>query len=139
MPPTSLSPVTPKTMSAALSLIDRQLVDTINRFLAAHDMTPTQFGKLTMGDPALMPDLVAGRSPKVSTALFLTEWMQHHQRSPAAARLFAEQYRAARRARRANSESEGVAVRVCDECGVDSADMPGMICAGCHAYRDHTA
>ena len=29
--------------------------------------------------------------------------------------------------------------RLCEECGLNPADLPSRICVGCHAYLDHTA
>ena len=29
--------------------------------------------------------------------------------------------------------------KMCEDCGKYSADVPGRLCPGCDAYREHTA
>lgn len=123
---------TPQTISAALRLVEQDMLDTIDRFLARHDMSPTQFGKQSLGDPGLYPELVQGRSLSIATAHFLSQWMEQYQRNPAGAKRFAERHRAQRRQRR--NVADG-----CQSCGSKPADAPGMLCAACHAYAEHSA
>jgi hypothetical protein len=91
---------TPQTISAALRLVEQDMLGAIDRFLARQRMSPTQFGKQSLGDPGLYPELVAGRSLTIATAHFLSQWMEQHQRDPAKAKLLAEKHRAERRERR---------------------------------------
>lgn len=102
------SHATLKTISAALRLIEQGMLGTIDRFLERHDMSPTQFGKQSMGDPGLYPELVAGRSLSIATAHFLSQWMLQYQRDPAEAKRFAEQHRAERRGKRGTDLSRDV-------------------------------
>lgn len=56
-------------------LTDSALLTKIEAFLKSHDMAPSRFGILTMGDGALITGLRAGRSPSLKNANRIIDFM----------------------------------------------------------------
>lgn len=44
-----------------------ELLDQIETYLAQHEMPPTKFGRLVVGDPRFVEDLRGGRMPRRRT------------------------------------------------------------------------
>lgn len=55
---------------------DADLISTIERFLAAHSMPPTTFGRRSIGDANLIDDLRAGRELRRATRQRVREFMR---------------------------------------------------------------
>lgn len=61
------------------------LIRKIEKFLAAHAMPATKFGRLAAHDPRFVLDLRMGRLPRPETEARTLEWMQDYARRQAAA------------------------------------------------------
>ena len=62
-----------------------KLVADIAKFMAAHKMTPTAFGKMALGDPNLVFDLEQGREVRWSTESRIRKAMKDHASRQSAA------------------------------------------------------
>lgn len=62
------------------------LIRTIEKFLRAHDMAATKFGRLAAHDPRFVLDLRMGRIPRADTEARVRPWMADYKphRIPAA-------------------------------------------------------
>lgn len=58
-------------MNNKLTLLDR-----IERFLAKHGMSPSDFGRQALKDPSLVLDMQRGRSPSLKTAARVEDFMR---------------------------------------------------------------
>lgn len=54
------------------------LLREIERHLRAHKMSPTRFGRESVGDPRFVLDLRAGREPRSATVKRVTAYIQAH-------------------------------------------------------------
>lgn len=53
----------------------------IERYLRAHRMTPTRFGRRALGDPNFVLNLRDGRQPRETTLRRLEAWLEEQERS----------------------------------------------------------
>ena len=73
-------------LCAVMDIItDAQLLARIERFLAAHQMSPSKFGREAMGDAALVFQLRDGRrSPSLKNAARISQFMETYGAAEAA-------------------------------------------------------
>lgn len=57
------------------------LIRNIEKFLRAHDMPPTKFGRLAAGDPRLVLDLRMGREPRAAMTRRVEQFMRSYRDS----------------------------------------------------------
>jgi predicted transcriptional regulator len=55
------------------------LIKVIDDFIERHDITPTNFGILSIGDPNLYRHLQNGRNPRFATLDRIHSFMQKHE------------------------------------------------------------
>ena len=55
------------------------LIRKVEKFLRAHDMPATKFGRLAAGDPRFVLDLRMGRIPRARTEARILGWMADHE------------------------------------------------------------
>ncbi|MBV7266619.1 hypothetical protein [Erythrobacter ani] len=60
------------------------LIRKVEKFLRAHDMPATKFGRLAAHDPRFVLDLRMGRIPRTATEQRTLRWMQAYETSAAA-------------------------------------------------------
>jgi hypothetical protein len=65
-------------------ITDAEMLDQIERFLAAHTMKPSRFGLEAMGDGALVQQLRAGRSLSLRNAERVVRFMASYSDNKAA-------------------------------------------------------
>lgn len=57
------------------------LIQKVEKFLRAHDMAATKFGRLAAGDPRFVLDLRMGRIPRPRTEARTLQWMAEFEAS----------------------------------------------------------
>ena len=55
------------------------LIRTIEKFLRAHEMSATKFGRLVANDPRFVLDLRRGREPRAATEARTLRWMSEFE------------------------------------------------------------
>jgi hypothetical protein len=56
-----------------------EFLDQIESFLEKHDIAPSTFGKLLMGDPTFVFHLRDGRKPNIDTCARISRILEHPQ------------------------------------------------------------
>ncbi len=64
-----------------MKTLTQAFLETVAEFLCSHNISPTRFGMMTLGDPNLMRQIDGGRSPSLQTADFLLGFIHEYRQA----------------------------------------------------------